>query len=539
MVPVHLSALNTAASRYSELPAFKLPQTDLEGRVTQWSVVTYRQFQDDVNRFARHWADRLLMDGVCPKSVVGLWLSGMAYTDVLHIYGLSKAGYIPQLCSLRLDNADIIYQLLHHSAAKALIVDPSKATSLSSSPVPVYHAITTEEAALSSPFSLPEFADPLPSDTALIFHTSGSTSGSPKLVPCSYRWLKSMFDKSYQVLHPKSSVRKDVISWMGSMCHIAQNFMLSGALQHGSCFVQPTTLDFSSQELVEMVKQCDLNRLNLFATYLSRHIRAARTDCALSQMLSGLDQLLSTGLPLPREDEEWAYSNGLPLRNVFGNTECGGMLLSVGSDEPQENCNPRLLRSLDGMAYSFVPIDQPHNTETSHQSTTRMLELVVCANSLDCPDESLCGADGCFRTGDLFNEVKPGHYIFRGRNDDWIKSENSLRCDTRAIEDNVRATCAHLISDCVVVGSGRPSPVLFVEPLDEAANPTKLSREIISRTRQFHVRRYIHERITSPDMVLIVRPGSLPRTATKGNIRRQLIEEEYKDRLDTIFAKRR
>ena len=64
----------------------------------------------------------------------------------------------------------------------------------------------------------------------------------------------------------------------------------------------------------------------------------------------------------------------------------------------------------------------------------------------------------------------------------------------------------------------------------------KLKEEIIGRTKQFHSRRYIHERITSTKHVIIVERGTLPRTATKGNIRRQTVEDRYKELLDGIYG---
>ena len=96
--------------------------------------------------------------------------------------------------------------------------------------------------------------------------------------------------------------------------------------------------------------------------------------------------------------------------------------------------------------------------------------------------------------------------------------------------------CGNLIAECIVVGSGRPSPVMFIEPgvdMDDG----KLKKEIIRKTRHFHSRRYLHERIISPDMIVIVPRFSLPRTATKGNIRRKAVEEAYKDLLDQIYAR--
>ncbi|KAJ8453584.1 hypothetical protein ONZ45_g19656 [Pleurotus djamor] len=339
-----------------------------------------------------------------------------------------------------------------------------------------------------------------------------------------------MATKAKQVFMPKNSQVQDVLSWGGSMCHIAQNFATLGYMQHGTCVVLPTTLGFSSEELVDMITRCGLNRLNQFATYLTIHLKNSRRDPKLLSLLSQLDEILYTGLPLAREEEDWAYQNQLNLRNVFGNTECGAMLLSVGG----KDSNARLLRPLENTSYGFVPIETAQS-EAGHQSSTQLLELVIFSNSDDCPNAALCHADGNFHTGDLFNEVSPGCYIPRGRNDDWIKSENSLRCDTKSIEDNVRAKCGDLIRDCIVVGSGRPSPVLFVEPV-EGIELDRLKKTIFRKMRDFNVRRYLHERIASTKSIVVVEAGSLPRTATKGNIRRKLVEELYQGELDKIFA---
>lgn len=216
------------------------------------------------------------------------------------------------------------------------------------------------------------------------------------------------------------------------------------------------------------------------------------------------------------------------IQNLFGSTEVGGMLLA-GSNEK----NHALLQPLPGMSYRFDPSDSEQGGV--HQASGMLHELVILSDSPDCPDVSLRSSDGHFHTGDLFQEILPGWWVSRGRDDDWIKSENSLRCDTKAIEDYTRATCSGIIAECIVVGSGRPSPVIFIEPAVDADH-NKLKKEILRKTRHFHSRRYLHERITSPDMIVIVSRLTLPRTATKGNIRRKAVEEAFKDVIDRIFA---
>jgi len=143
-------------------------------------------------------------------------LSGMTYVDVLHIYGLTRAGYVPQLFSIRLPNPDVVYELLSKAQARALIVDPSFEGLLKSCPTPVHRAATTVYDIDSHDMPLPSLPTLRESDTVFIFHTSGSTSGIPKLVPCSLSWLDSAITKSHQISKPSGRTERnqDVTVWM-------------------------------------------------------------------------------------------------------------------------------------------------------------------------------------------------------------------------------------------------------------------------------------------------------------------------------------
>ncbi|KAH9847385.1 acetyl-CoA synthetase-like protein [Lenzites betulinus] len=533
----HLTVLERGASLYSSSPAFKVPRMSTDNvTVDEWVPISYQQFLNDVEHSARYWTRTLSAHGVPPRSIVGMWLGGMTYLDALHIYGVARAGYIPQLFSLRMPNPDVVYELLQRAEARALVFDPAYQSIVTNCPVPAEPAvdvcaIDVTDAPLPALW-VPSNAD----EIVMIYHTSGSTSGSPKLVPCTAAWVTATVSKAAHVTRPHNPKRQDVTVWMGSMCHIGQTFMLIGYLQHGVCTIQPTKIAFSSEELVDMVHRCRLNRLNQFATFLAGHLRNSRNDPTLLAVLKQLDELLYSGLPLAAEEEAWAYANGLLLKNLFGSTECGAMLLSVGG----RGTDAAYLQPIEGTSYGFFPITPAQNTESEtgyEDANQQLLELVILSDSGDCPHPSLRGADGHYHTGDLFLAVAPGQYVPRGRDDDWIKSENSLRCDTRAIEDNVRATCAELVAECVVVGNGRPSPVLFVEPkVPGDVDPERLKSTIVRRTRHFHARRYLHERIAGPAFVVVVPSGTLPRTATKGNIRRRAVEEQFKAELDRIYC---
>ena len=114
------------------------------------------------------------------------------------------------------------------------------------------------------------------------------------------------------------------------MCHIGQTFsesctvffrstqltscaVLIGSIQHGSCTLQPTKINFSTEELVDMIKRCRLNRLHQFAAFLSVHLRHAAQNQKVLVLLKSLDIVYSSGMPMPKDDEEFAYRAGVPL----------------------------------------------------------------------------------------------------------------------------------------------------------------------------------------------------------------------------------
>jgi hypothetical protein len=97
----------------------------------------------------------------------------------------------------------------------------------------------------------------------------------------------------------------------------------------------------------------------------------------------------------------------------------------------RETAAPILFRPLEGVHYEFRPVALEKDTLSGNQSGTSLVELIVLSDSPNCPHPSFRHVDGHFHTGDFFEEVKPGQYASRGRTDDWIKSANGLRCDTK------------------------------------------------------------------------------------------------------------
>ena len=123
---------------------------------------------------------------------------------------MSRAGYIPQMFSLRLPNPVVIFELLQKSGACALVCEPSFSVDLSGCPVLNYSAIQVREQDVADVTLPPLRTDYSASDLVFIFHTSGSTSGSPKLVSCNRRWLDNIVTKSRQIAQVRSTQGQDV-----------------------------------------------------------------------------------------------------------------------------------------------------------------------------------------------------------------------------------------------------------------------------------------------------------------------------------------
>lgn len=84
----------------------------------------------------------------------------------------------------------VIFELIVRAEAKALIHEPDHADVLENCPVPNLQAgdVVSEEDIQQLPSLLPwQPADG--DDVLFIYHTSGSTSGVPKLVPITATWI--------------------------------------------------------------------------------------------------------------------------------------------------------------------------------------------------------------------------------------------------------------------------------------------------------------------------------------------------------------
>ncbi|KAF4344222.1 hypothetical protein FBEOM_1816 [Fusarium beomiforme] len=531
-----ISELQASLKKHPNLSVFKTPVQSYEG--TKFEDVTFTQFAKDVEQTATYWKDQFGKLGIQDRAVVGVWLKGHAYSDAVHIWGLNWAGYIPQLISLRMTDPTVIYELLEKSKAAAIVHEPGFNDILRDSPLPTFPAdgVPSEEDVAQLPTVIPWHPSSA-EDEIFIYHTSGSISGIPKLVPATARWVDYIIGLS-TVYEERSNKRGDrmISIHIGSFCHMAASFLSWFAVREGSCIIIPSMLPAPIPEVRTMLNEHGLTCVCMFPPFLSALFREARKDPALLASLQKIDNAGSGGLDFDVSDFAWGRQNGIPMLNVLGSTELGTAMMTDARKDVD------YLESLPGSKNEFIPVGD------KLESGEQLLELVVPSDAPNCPAPSLRDADGKFYTGDLFVEVEPGKYLCKGRNDNWIKMEAALRCDTVSIEANVMETCGDdLVSAVVVVGVGRPCPTIIVEPKDKSLSSTtgidledlvhQLKEAILDRITPFHKRRYTHERVDDTRYILVTSQGTLPRTATKGNIRRREVEKRFRKVLDSVYAK--
>ncbi|EIM91396.1 acetyl-CoA synthetase-like protein [Stereum hirsutum FP-91666 SS1] len=525
-----------------QVPVFKRFIGSDEG--ISWTTVTWDDYKDDLIRAASVCRQVLADEGIKNGDVVGLWLTGHKYSDFVYIYAISAAGFVPQVFSSRYlaQGIAVIGDLLKACNGKALLVDAEYIDHTAGFSLP-----TRTLPGLSSGSKLPADVPTLPEvqndDIAMIFHTSGTTGGKPKPIPETHRWIKNQCDVHWRTVGVWQGKfdGQDVINTLGNFAHVGTAMMINYLAPKHGCAIQTPRANFSAEELLAMIEHGGVNRLQLYAPWFSNLISIARRDPRVLNGLRGMRHIAYTGTALNPEDEAWIRTNDIPATNMYASTEAAPCLIANLSDRPRRH----LLRVISDVQAQFIPTSSVNDSGTREESRQgdagrKLFDLFFSDTAPNCPHPRVRNRADGFVTGDLFEEVEPGYYVFRGRNDDWIQTGRALTfCDTKSIEDNVFVTCADVVHNCTVVGNYKPFPVLFVEPVNETVTEDDidaLKKTIINLTAPYNARLFVDERIQDPSHIVVVPRESLSRTGEKGNVRRKIVEQDFKDVLDNIYT---
>ncbi|KAF9529512.1 hypothetical protein CPB83DRAFT_852255 [Crepidotus variabilis] len=529
----HVALLQHQAKTSGNTVLLKLPVQNGSEPPQTWNNVTVADFYADVERVANYLVTELHGKGIPPHSVITLlYDERLRNQDLAYAIALGRATYIPQMCTDRLTHPEIIFDLMKKADSKMILYDPSLEHLTENCPFPKmpFTPIESIKSTSSADSTLPQVEDlASSSDVAFVFLTSGSTSGSPKLVPLTQKVLNFFYKVRFgRLFEGQSGDAQNALLARGNICHLPSMIEFLGCVYTKSCLVQPSRRDYTPEELSRMVNVCGLNHMTTYGTYLSPYIQAAKQDPSILKLLQEMRTVSYDGVPITVADDDWCLENDIPMIDMYAATEMGYVMSTVPGKAG------RFVRPLPGISCRFDPV-----TDASLQvnpDAPQLVEFVVLSDSPQIAPPHLRSADGNFHTGDLFEQQPDGSYLYRGRDDDWIKSYDSDRTDAKAIEEKIYDSCRDIVKECAVVGHLRPSPALFVAAAREVtfSSEDELREAILKRLEVFNARQYVHEAITDKRLIFVVEEGVLPRTL-KGNIRRKAIEQKYSKELDVIF----
>lgn len=155
--------------------------------------------QASVSSGLRYWTMvRITCPIFCLYSLfISYRMFGMTYRDFVHLFGLLMARYVPQLLNLKIQSVEAAISHFKQSNISHVIYAPGAppVTELSKhfqvhqmvEIVQLSGLVDSEKSDFQHQSSLEENGD----DILMIYHTSGSTTGRPKLVRYTRRWLDS------------------------------------------------------------------------------------------------------------------------------------------------------------------------------------------------------------------------------------------------------------------------------------------------------------------------------------------------------------
>ncbi|KAG6885192.1 hypothetical protein C0993_004976 [Termitomyces sp. T159_Od127] len=328
-----LTLLKGLAS-YSERPLYKEYVGSPEN--PRWRTITYSTFLHDLEASATYFQQQLRKLGVEHNDVVGLWyvsistimemvillpelpcrITGSRYEDLVNLYAIIRAGFVPQVFSLVMatQGGIMINELLALQEGKVLILDPHYKDHVPQITVPTLvipdfsalPALLEDEKLL----DLPEVDDDA---IAMIFHTSGTTSGRPKPVPESHKWLRYQSDINWPRAWQSEGKAQKCFNNVGSLANVASATIINKVVPSGHCIIRTSKPDFDAAELLAMINVEGLNNMLLYANRLSLLLGIARTNPDVLEILRNMQQISYTGEALNPDDIRWIIEQGLPV----------------------------------------------------------------------------------------------------------------------------------------------------------------------------------------------------------------------------------
>ncbi|CAG8737264.1 15325_t:CDS:2, partial [Racocetra fulgida] len=362
---------------------------------TKYEAISLQDLDIIINKYVNYWNKHLMNENLNKNSVIG-YLAQSNPEYLFNFMALWKLGFQILFLSPRNSESALI-NLLQETKSRILIYDPQ----LSKISLNVQNEINSQRPQLLNIFQHPNnlkndaidyFApdpklDENPYEKIIaIFHSSGSTS-FPKLVPLSNRYLLNAV---------KSNHTHEIVLSIAPLFHI-YGFIraLKCILSPGSIYAFPIVAGSIplANEILYSLKQSNARILHTLPATLEQIYKYYPEEI---KTLLNLKSIFYSGAALFPQVGEQLVQSGVKLRNSYGATEIGNLMLTP------ENLSP----DIPWNAMELIVPESNIEWIERNDILDGAKELVIKKSSSILANIEGNTDNGDYRVGDLFIEAK-------------------------------------------------------------------------------------------------------------------------------------
>ncbi|KAF9505928.1 hypothetical protein BS47DRAFT_1322053 [Hydnum rufescens UP504] len=509
---------------------------DAPGKEAQ---VTWRQLRRATARVARILHSHNIPSAPpAPKIIAVLALvDTITYFTLLH--GIVHAGYIPFPISPRNSPAAIAHLLTKTNTTHMFVSTDPGMQGLSAATL----KLTGDKIQLMAPPFFTQLYEPRPQEDALplpfvqkpdllapafILHSSGSTS-FPKPIIITQRILIEWLRISYygEIDFCDSRVGAAALPMFHALGVINSTTMVGS----GGVLVVFKPVERPAFPTPERV----LDTVTAFNTSilftLPSFLEAWSQNPAHIEHLKKLRAVIFSGGPLSKAVGDYLASSGVPLIQLFGITEVGGVNVFIPDN-------------IDPSGWEYFQFGKQHHIVLAPQDDSPAFELQLLPCETHTPavlNIKIDGQDG-YGTNDLIipHPTKNGFYKIHGRLDDQIMLSTGEKTNPGPLEAIISKD--PIIAGAVIFGRGRTHNGVIISPAPAASldltDPVKTSAyldAIWPSIRLANEYAPAHSRLFR-EMIILATPTKPFTFSAKGSVRKSAVVASYVDEIEAIYA---
>src|ERR1700749_2624039 len=411
-------------------------------------TLTYYELDDLCDRVA----GGLHGIGVRPRAGVSLYAPSR-WEWVIAYHAALRAGAVVNPINVMLTAEEVAF-VLNDCGAAAIFTSGDKAEVIAdlTRSVPTLRRVISFDGAadgvtgfgdlLEHPAAAPEVARPAPTDLSTIGYTSGTT-GHPKGAMQSHR---AVFLNTAALFAVQTRTQRDVLLNALPLPHVYGNVIMNGTFMTGATLVTEERFDAAAA-----LAAIGRHRVTVFDGVPTMYAMMLADPSLPAADLSSLRMCAVGGQTMPAAKmAEWEHRAGVPLLELWGMTELGGVGTSNCSYMP--NVHGSIGFALPGAAARIAALTAASVTVPDGEPGELMVRGPLVMLGYYGNEQATRAAvepDGWMHTGDVATRDEEGHYFIVDRKKDLIIT-GGFNVYPAEIE---RVVAAHPAVAMVAVGS--------------------------------------------------------------------------------------